>query len=119
MASSPVTTDVVVHEGHDPDLDRVRTYIMVAVFLAVLTALEVSTYLLDKDLQHTWYFAVGLCVLMAIKFGFVTAFFMHLKFDKRVLTVVFYSGLILAVLVYLAVLGTFRFFSPASHMIRF
>ena len=115
---STVPTDVVVHEAHDPDLDRVKTYVMVAIFLAVLKAMEVATYLLDKDLQHTWYFAVGLCVLMAIKFGFVTAFFMHLRFDKRLLTAIFYSGLVLALAVYLAILAAFRWFWPAAEMVR-
>jgi caa(3)-type oxidase subunit IV len=117
MATTHGRTDVLVHDDHDPDASRAREYVAVAAFLAVLTALEVATYLSPKDLQHTWYFAVGLCVLMSIKFVTVTLFFMHLKFDKRFLTVVFYSALVLAVLVYLAVLTAFRFWWPAAHMV--
>jgi caa(3)-type oxidase subunit IV len=110
-------TDAVVDEGHDHHVNRNREYVLVAAFLAVLTALEVSTYLMPKDTQHTPIFAVVLCIMMAVKFVTVTLFFMHLKFDKRVLTVVFYSALVLAVCVYLAVLSAFRFWWPASHMV--
>ena len=110
-------TDVLVHDDHDPDASRAKEYVVVAVFLAILTAIEVATYLAPKDTQHTWWFAAALCGLMTVKFVTVTLFFMHLKFDKRFLTVVFYSALVLAVLVYLAVLTMFRFWTPAAQMI--
>jgi len=32
------TTEVSTHGGHDPDVDRTKQYILVAVFLAVLTS---------------------------------------------------------------------------------
>ena len=51
---------------------------------------------------------VVLMLLMAVKFWIVAYVFMHLRFDKKILTVVFYSGLVLAVLVYLAMLSMFR-----------
>jgi caa(3)-type oxidase subunit IV len=117
MATAHGTTDMIVHDADDPDVNRNRQYVLVAAILAALTALEVATYLMPKDLQHTAVFAVALCVLMTIKFVTVTLFFMHLKFDKRFLTVAFYSALALAVAVYLAVLATFRFFWPADQMI--
>ncbi len=47
---------------------------------------------------------------MAIKFFVVVSFFMHLRFDNRVFTWMFYSGLFLALAVYIAALATFRFF---------
>jgi caa(3)-type oxidase subunit IV len=111
------TTDVVVHDGHDPDVNRNRTYVLVAFVLAVMTAVEVATYWMPKDFQHTAIFAIALCALMTVKFVTVTLFFMHLKFDKRLLTVAFYSALVLAVLVYITVLAAFRFWWPASHMV--
>lgn len=117
MATTHGPADVAVHGAHDPDVDRTRQYVLVALFLAVLTALEVSTYLMPKDTQHTAAFAVALCALMVVKFVTVTLFFMHLKFDRRFLTVAFYSALALAVLVYLTVLTAFRFWWPADHMI--
>jgi hypothetical protein len=36
---------------------------------------------------------------------------MHLKFDHKILTRIFYAGLFLAIAVYLAVLATFEIFS--------
>jgi hypothetical protein len=35
---------------------------------------------------------------------------MHLRFDSRLLTMVFYFGLVLAVVVYIVALATFEFF---------
>ena len=49
-----------------------------------------------------------LLVVMAIKFVIIAAFFMHLKFDSKILTRVFYSGLFLAVAVYVIALTTFE-----------
>jgi caa(3)-type oxidase subunit IV len=111
------TTDAMVHGGHDPDVDRTKQYILVAVILAVFTALEVSTYWMTS--VDTKILTVGLLILMVIKFATVTAYFMHLKFDKRLLTVTFYSGLVLALLVYLAILTAFRFWGPVeNHMVQ-
>jgi cytochrome c oxidase subunit 4 len=48
--------------------------------------------------------------LMALKFVMVAALFMHLKFDNKLLTRLFYGGLFLAVGVYVAALATFELF---------
>ena len=115
--AATTTDDATVHGGHDPDVDRTKQYVVVAAVLAGMTALEVSTYWFPKE------FPVGLSTgmlifLMVVKFGTVTAYFMHLKFDKRLLTVVVYSGLVLALLVYLAILTAFRFWGPVEdHMV--
>ncbi len=77
-----------------------REYVRIALVLAVLTALEVSTYLVDFG-------PLGiplLIVLMVIKFVMVGNFFMHLKFDNRLYTRLLYSGLGLALFLYTAVL---------------
>ncbi len=55
-------------------------------------------------------FLAVLLVLMAIKFFTVVAYFMHLKFDNRVFTWLFYTGLFLADRVYCTALATFHFF---------
>jgi len=49
-------------------------------------------------------------VLMAVKFLIVVSYFMHLKFDNRIFSVLFYAGLLLAITVYVIALFTFRFF---------
>ena len=51
-----------------------------------------------------------LLIMMAIKFVMVVSYFMHLKFDNKVFSWLFYTGLVLAVGVYCAALATFKFF---------
>jgi cytochrome c oxidase subunit IV len=81
-------------------------YIQVAVALAIVTGIEVALYYLDLG---KWYLPI-LLVLMLIKFLTVVSLFMHLRFDNKIFSWLFYSGLGLAVFVYLAALMTFRFF---------
>jgi len=93
------------HEGHDHGLSDVG-YIKVALLLAVLTAVEVSTYYVDFGP----FFIPVLLILMVVKFFIVASYFMHLKFDSKIFTWMFYMGLFLAVGVYAAFLATFKFF---------
>lgn len=86
-----------------------RYYIGVAVFLAAVTAIEVGLYYADLGKLYL----PTLLLLMAIKFLTVVSLFMHLKFDHKLFSYLFYSGLILAILVYIAALMTFRFFDGA------
>jgi caa(3)-type oxidase subunit IV len=88
--------------GHKPN----SFYIKVAVALAIVTGVEVGLYYMNLG---ALYLPV-LLVLMAIKFLTVVSLFMHLKYDNKMFAMLFYSGLILALLVYLAALMTFRFF---------
>jgi cytochrome c oxidase subunit IV len=81
-------------------------YIKVAAALAVVTGIEVALYYLDLG---KLYLPI-LLVLMIIKFLTVVSLFMHLKYDNKLFSWLFYSGLGLAVCVYIAALLTFRFF---------
>ena len=81
-------------------------YVVVALILAVLTAIEVSTYFVDFGPLMM----PVLIVLMIVKFFTVVAYFMHLKFDNKLFSALFYTGLILAVGVYCGALATFKFF---------
>ena len=51
-----------------------------------------------------------LLILMAIKFFTVVLYFMHLRFDNELFRRLFYTGLFLAVVVYIVALLTFHFF---------
>ena len=55
-------------------------------------------------------FLPALLILMAVKFFTVVSYFMHLKFDNKLFSLLFYTGLVLAVVVYCAALATFHFF---------
>ncbi len=98
--------------GHDSSHDEAhhgatdKQYIVIALILAALTAIEVSTYYIDFGPL----FMPTLFVLMIVKFVIVASFFMHLKFDNKIFTYLFYAGLFLAVAVYAGALATFKFF---------
>ena len=81
-------------------------YVKVAVALAIITAVEVGLYYLDIGKL----FLPALLVLMVVKFVTVVSLFMHLRFDNRLFSWLFYSGLFLAVSVYFTALMTFRVF---------
>jgi cytochrome c oxidase subunit 4 len=102
-----VPTEVL--DGAVKDNARDKIYVLTAIFLAVLTVIEVFTYAApDFPLWADSLLLPFLMILMAVKFFTIVYIFMHLKFDKPILTRIFYSGLVLAVLVYIAVLSTFR-----------
>jgi cytochrome c oxidase subunit 4 len=82
-------------------------YIKIALILAAITALEVATYYVDFGRL----FLPALMIMMVVKFIMVVSYFMHLKFDNKLFTWIFYAGLILAIGVYCVALATFHFFS--------
>ena len=90
--------------GHAGD----REYVIIALVLAGLTAIEVVLSYI-KALEGL-FLVIPLLVVMAIKFSLVGSYFMHLRYDNRLLTRVFYGGLFLAVSVYVAALMAFHFF---------
>jgi cytochrome c oxidase subunit IV len=103
--AAPTAHEETVHgAGHAHPSDG--RYILIALFLAVMTAIEVGLYYVDVGdaLIPT------LMVLMVVKFWTVAAFFMHLRFDSRIFRRMFAAGLILAVLVYLAFLTAMQLF---------
>ena len=100
----------VRHGGHPNDV----YYVRIAIGLAVITACEVGWSYLSIWNGATgvkaFCEAAGLLLMMAIKFVIVASNFMHLKFDDKILTRVFYAGLCLAIGVYTAVLTTLHVF---------
>ncbi len=83
-------------------------YVLIALFLAVLTAIEVAVYYIES-LK-----AVLVPILLTfavVKFTTVVAFFMHLRFDSRLFRRLFVLGLALAIFVFSIVLTTFHYWS--------
>jgi cytochrome c oxidase subunit 4 len=97
------------HLSDEVDHPTPRTFIKIAVILALITALETSTYWWPESL-HTLALVV-LFTMMVIKFAMILLWFMHLKWDNKLFGVLFYIGLILAVGVYAVALLTFHFFA--------
>jgi caa(3)-type oxidase subunit IV len=112
---STVAHETTEAEPHNPEVHTEypehsnRHYILVALALAIITGFEVAlTYL------HTgWLFLPLLLILMMIKFVMVVLEFMHLRHDGKVFHYLFWSGFLLAVVVYLGYLATFKFFLQA------
>ena len=84
-------------------------YVIIAVILGTLTLVEVllSYHKVggSQDVTNS-----ALLVLAAIKFSMVAMFFMHLRFDNKLLRRLFLMGLTLAIVIYLAYLSTLHAF---------
>lgn len=102
-ATPEAAAETVEHEdGHAHASDLL--YIKIALVLAVITGVEVAwPYIFDDGPVLMW----PLLAMMLVKFVVIAGFFMHLRFDSKILTRIFYTGLALAVGVYLAALWTF------------
>jgi cytochrome c oxidase subunit 4 len=92
------------HGAHPTDVQ----YMLIALFLAVLTGIEVGISYI-KGLGDAA--APLLIILAAIKFSCVVAFFMHLRFDNPVVRRLFILGITLALTVYIIVFFTLGVFS--------
>lgn len=79
-------------------------YVQIAVFLAVITALEVALYYIKMP---DALLVLLLFVFSALKFYLVVRYFMHLKFDAPIYRKLFLIGITLAFAVYTVVLLTF------------
>ena len=100
---------VLVADAHDDHHWTDLQFVYLAIGLAIITAIEVAlSYMVD---YLGPLFLPLLLILMLIKFFSVVLYFMHLKFDNRWFSAMFYMGLIVAVGVYIAALATFHFFS--------
>jgi cytochrome c oxidase subunit IV len=86
---------------HDQAHPNTSVYVKVALFLAVVTAVEVALSYVGFAF---WITATSLIVLSIVKFVVVVGWFMHLKFDNPLLRLPFITGMVLAVSIYLVVL---------------
>jgi cytochrome c oxidase subunit 4 len=89
-----------------------RTYVLVAAWLFVATAIEVGMYYLKMP---AGLFIGLLLFLMIVKFTTVVAYFMHLKYDAKIFRRFMVTGIVLAIAVYMIVLLTFGLFRASAH----
>lgn len=90
--------------AHPSDLQ----YIKVAAFLAILTVIEVFTYFESVHRLGDLAIYIVLTGIMILKFFYVAAWFMHLKFDTPLMRRIFIMAISFALVVYLGMLTTFR-----------
>lgn len=86
---------------HDQDHHpTVGQYVEIGVILAVVTAIEVALFYAEIPRQVT---IPALLFLTLIKFVLVVMWFMHLRYDHRLLTRLFAAGLAIAAAIFAAV----------------
>ena len=113
MSTEPITKDESTgpvvetseHEGgtkHDHPSER--QYIVIALILGVVTAVEVAFSYWEAV---EGILAPSLIFMSIVKFVMVVAWFMHLRFDSRLFRRLFIAGIALALFCYTAVLTTF------------
>jgi cytochrome c oxidase subunit 4 len=98
------------HAAHPSE----QQYWKIFLLLFVVTAIEVGLYYFKlPGPVHVNNAALG--GLALLKFFVVVSYFMHLKFDNRILRRLFISGIVLAVVVYIVYLLTMGvFIEPPS-----
>jgi cytochrome c oxidase subunit IV len=88
------------HAGPQP-----KTYWIIALVLAALTAVEITIPSVDALDPITLPALLG---LGAIKFMIVVGFFMHLKFDKPLYRNLFFIGVLGAIIIFMVVLAVMQ-----------
>jgi cytochrome c oxidase subunit 4 len=96
-----MTAEQQQHEAHPTPAQ----YWKIAALLGVITAIEVSLYYIDRELSLEIFNAVALIGLSTLKFIIVVGWFMHLRFEKPMLTRFFTAGFVLATALYLVLLS--------------
>jgi cytochrome c oxidase subunit 4 len=93
----------------------VKTYINVAIALALITAVEVASLYIPGIPNPL--LVVGLLVMSVIKFFLVVGFFMHLRYDHPILRALFVGPLMIAIAIILAIMALFSAFLllPRPH----
>lgn len=115
-----MTSDTaIVHDAHDIPHASAGKYVQIASILFVLTALEVLLYEVcfghlqggagSVSASLAPHFASVLLILSAMKFWFVAMFYMHLKFDIKILSWLFGFSLMIAFVVISALFVLFTY----------
>ena len=107
MSQQHNQTDEAIWQPIDTGHPKPATYFKVAITLVILTGVEVAA-LSATWLQHGIFAVLGL--LSVAKFILVAQYYMHLKFDSRIFSTMFVSGLVLASLIIFTLMGLLHFF---------
>ena len=90
------------HDSSHPSPSR---YVAIAGILAVITAIEV--WIVYQDYLND--VMIPLLILLSIgKFALVVMYFMHLKFDSKLFSILFFGGLLLTIGELTALFALFR-----------
>lgn len=101
----PILPDEPVQDEHTEHHPGALEYLQIGLVLTIITAIEVGVYYIDMSRTAL---VVVLAVLSVIKFTLVVMWFMHLKFDSRLFTTAFLTGLVTALIVFTIVIAALR-----------
>jgi cytochrome c oxidase subunit 4 len=104
-AGGPVVEVLPEDGGTHHEHPSEANYIKIALFLAVITAIEV-VFSYWEAVEGI--LAPSLIAMSLVKFVVVVGYFMHLKFDSRLFRRLFVAGLCLALFCFGAMLTTFH-----------
>ena len=107
-AGAPGHDDAAHGHGHDQPHVSNRTYVLIAVVLAVITAVEVMVFYIEALRPLL---VPLLLTLSAAKFLLVVGFFMHLKYDSKLLRGLFAGPLAVAAAIILGMMALFGVFT--------
>ena len=100
------TTTADTHDHHlKEEHEKYFTFFNVSIALAIITGIELVIVYLPVNPYITFW---SLAVLSLVKFLAVIWWFMHLKYDKKLCTGLFFIGLILATGTVLALMALFE-----------
>ena len=102
LSKKPGENSPHAHAGAHP---KPATYVAIAVILFAITILEVWIIYVDS-IRSLW--VPLLLILSAAKFAIVALFYMHLKFDSRLFSVLFTGGFVLAAAILIALMALFQ-----------
>ncbi len=111
MSEAMQTAGVIESHDAQPHHPGAGIYLIVAVFLSVLTAMEITVFYVPA-LKAV--IVPVLLVLAAAKFALIALFFMHLKYDSWTLSGIFIFPLIIATVVLVSLMMLFAYLS--HHM---
>jgi cytochrome c oxidase subunit 4 len=100
-SSHPAHAVGAAHQEHA----SVPTYLRVAVVLAILTAIEIGALYVPGLPSHI--LVTLILIFGTLKFALVVAFFMHLRYDSKLLTALFVGPLMIATAIILAIMALF------------
>ena len=98
-------------DAHVHEHPSVKDYVRIAIFLAVLTAIEVALFYIEEAVGMGGWEGPLLVGLSTIKFIAVVGWFMHLRFENSFLSRFFGAGFVLAMILYGIVLAAFGAFA--------
>ncbi len=98
--SHPNTVEELIGQENN----RYLTFIYVALFLAILTGIEIVIIFIPWPF---WFILTALIAMSTVKFVCVILWFMHLIYDKMMCLALFVAGLILAAGTMVALLALF------------